>query len=375
MTTRGFSGRRPSVGRRATIAAGAVSDDGLSRVWRKARRRASISRDWRFARQRRAEAAGELELGRNSRRCRGPSWRGDIHCVTKWSKFDTTWSGVTYRRPVARCRHRAADRVSPRALVRRLRHQRSCRRPPRGQGDDRDALRRCADRGRTRRARARLARSPSVFLEERRSGSEGLRFTARDEAGFWELRGYHMYGDPWREQRYTERSMNASASPSVVPLHWQEAVIERIVPSDTARHQRVSCRFRLGPHEAGQHVDVRLDRARRLPGATQLFHRLGTRQPNIVELAIEALEDGEVSPYFHEVARPGDTIELRGPIGGHFIWRVQGRRPDCCLIGGRLRRRAADGDRASSAGPQRSRSTACAARLFVAHLGGVDLSR
>ena len=30
-----------------------------------------------------------------------------------------------------------------------------------------------------------------------------VRFTARDEAGFWELRGYHMYGDPWREQRYT----------------------------------------------------------------------------------------------------------------------------------------------------------------------------
>jgi len=31
----------------------------------------------------------------------------------------------------------------------------------------------------------------------------GLQFTTRDEAGFWELRGYHIYGDPWREQRYT----------------------------------------------------------------------------------------------------------------------------------------------------------------------------
>ena len=31
----------------------------------------------------------------------------------------------------------------------------------------------------------------------------GLQFTARDEAGFWELRGYHIYGDPWREQRFT----------------------------------------------------------------------------------------------------------------------------------------------------------------------------
>ena len=31
----------------------------------------------------------------------------------------------------------------------------------------------------------------------------GLQFTEKDEAGFWELRGYHIYGDPWREQRFT----------------------------------------------------------------------------------------------------------------------------------------------------------------------------
>ena len=52
-----------------------------------------------------------------------------------------------------------------------------------------------------------------------------------------------------------------------------------------------------------------------------------------IELAIERLEDGEVSPFFHEVARPGDTIEVRGPIGGHFIWRAEDSGP-ILLIGG-----------------------------------------
>jgi DMSO/TMAO reductase YedYZ molybdopterin-dependent catalytic subunit len=44
---------------------------------------------------------------------------------------------------------------------------------------------------------------PHLYFWKSAKWIKGLRFTARDEAGFWELRGYHMYGDPWREQRYT----------------------------------------------------------------------------------------------------------------------------------------------------------------------------
>ena len=61
------------------------------------------------------------------------------------------------------------------------------------------------------------------------------------------------------------------------------------------------------------------------------------------ELAIERLDDGEVSPFFHEVAAVGDEIELRGPIGGHFVWSVGGRRADPADRR-RLGRRAADVD-------------------------------
>ena len=44
---------------------------------------------------------------------------------------------------------------------------------------------------------------PHLYFWKSAKWIKGLRFTAQDEAGFWELRGYHMYGDPWREQRYT----------------------------------------------------------------------------------------------------------------------------------------------------------------------------
>ena len=47
----------------------------------------------------------------------------------------------------------------------------------------------------------------------------------------------------------------------------------------------------------------------------------------VIELAIERLADGEVSPFFHDVAQVGDTIELRGPLGGHFLWPGPSNKP------------------------------------------------
>ncbi len=72
-------------------------------------------------------------------------------------------------------------------------------------------------------------------------------------------------------------------------------------------------------HRAGQHVDVRLtaedgyqaERSYSIASAPN-----GTR----VELTIECLDDGEVSPYLTDELRPGDKLELRGPIGGYFVW-------------------------------------------------------
>lgn len=84
--------------------------------------------------------------------------------------------------------------------------------------------------------------------------------------------------------------------------------------------------------EAGQHVDVKLTAPDGY--STQRSYSIasapGARE---IELAIERLADGEVSPFFHEVAAVGDEIELRGPIGGHFIWQADDGGP-LLLIGG-----------------------------------------
>jgi ferredoxin-NADP reductase len=112
---------------------------------------------------------------------------------------------------------------------------------------------------------------------------------------------------------------------------WQEAVIERI----ERRTPRVSSLFLRAPlamHEAGQHLDVRLTAPDGYQAQRSYSIASAPGEP-LVELAVERLEDGEVSPYFVDVAQPGDTIEVRGPLGGHFIWRERDGGP-LLLVGG-----------------------------------------
>jgi ferredoxin-NADP reductase len=112
---------------------------------------------------------------------------------------------------------------------------------------------------------------------------------------------------------------------------WQQAVIERVV-HQTPRVTSVFLRSALGPNEAGQHVDVRLTAPDGYQ-AERSYSIASAPGAGSIELAIERLEGGEVSPYFDEVAMPGDTIEIRGPIGGHFVWRSTDGGP-LLLIGG-----------------------------------------
>ena len=93
----------------------------------------------------------------------------------------------------------------------------------------------------------------------------------------------------------------------------------------------------------GQHYDVRLTapdgyRAQRSYGLVPL-------DEGQIELTIDLLDDGEVSPYFHEVVQEGDQVELRGPFTSYFVWR--GESP-VLLVGG-VRGGAADGDAAPPA--------------------------
>jgi ferredoxin-NADP reductase len=112
---------------------------------------------------------------------------------------------------------------------------------------------------------------------------------------------------------------------------WHEALIERI-ERRTSRVSSVYLRADLAQHEAGQHVDVRLTAPDGYQ-AQRSYSIASAPGDHMIELAVERLDTGEVSPYFTDIAQPGDTIEVRGPLGGHFIWSARDGGP-LLLVGG-----------------------------------------
>lgn len=115
-------------------------------------------------------------------------------------------------------------------------------------------------------------------------------------------------------------------------LRWQSCAITEIVertPSIKSFFLRPSEPF---AYIAGQHVDVRLTAPDGYVALRSYSIASAPGASNVIELAIERLPDGEVSPFFHDVAAVGDEIELRGPIGGHFLWPERATAP-VLLIG------------------------------------------
>ncbi|HET7715454.1 MAG TPA: FAD-binding oxidoreductase [Bauldia sp.] len=124
--------------------------------------------------------------------------------------------------------------------------------------------------------------------------------------------------------------MNSPLRPS--RIEWQEATIERIVELTPTVKSYLLRPARPFAFVAGQHVDIRLT----APDGyqAQRSYSIGSAPGgDTIELVVERLATGEVSPFFHEVVAVGDTIELRGPIGGHFYWRPEDGGP-LLLIGG-----------------------------------------
>jgi ferredoxin-NADP reductase len=106
-------------------------------------------------------------------------------------------------------------------------------------------------------------------------------------------------------------------------------------------------------HKAGQHVDVRLT-AEDGYQAQRSYSIASAPEEESVELVVERLDDGEVSPYLTDELRSGDKLELRGPIGGWFTWEVREGGPLFLVAGGSgiaplaamIRHRAATGSEA-----------------------------
>lgn len=104
------------------------------------------------------------------------------------------------------------------------------------------------------------------------------------------------------------------------PLVWQISTVTAI-RAETPEVSSFTLRLpNWRAHRAGQHYDVRLTaadgyRAQRSYSIASPPSRTGE-----VDLTIERIADGEVSPYFHDTVEVGDQVEVRGPIGGYFVW-------------------------------------------------------
>jgi ferredoxin-NADP reductase len=86
-------------------------------------------------------------------------------------------------------------------------------------------------------------------------------------------------------------------------------------------------------HRAGQHVDVRLT-APDGYSAQRSYSIASAPAGTLVELTVQRLADGEVSPYLSQTLSPGDPLELRGPIGGWFVWDPGSTAPVLLVAGG-----------------------------------------
>ena len=115
------------------------------------------------------------------------------------------------------------------------------------------------------------------------------------------------------------------------PGRWQIGTVTRVKP-ETPRVKSFRIELPMWmPHLPGQHYDVRLT----APDGYRAQRSYSVASPPLdegeIELTIDRLDEGEVSPYFHDVVTRGDQVEVRGPFASYFVWR--GEAP-ALLVGG-----------------------------------------
>ena len=116
------------------------------------------------------------------------------------------------------------------------------------------------------------------------------------------------------------------------PLLWRQAELRELVP-ETPRVSSLYFDLPDWPgHLAGQHVDIRLTSDDGYQAERSYSIASAPEEPRLA-LTVERLDDGEVSPYLVGELRVGDKIEMRGPIGGYFVWRGDEKQP-LLLVGG-----------------------------------------
>src|SRR5450755_803037 len=210
-------------------------------------------------------------------------------------------------------------RVRDGAVLRRLHHEPAARRPAGRPGLGGVPVRRPGPGARARRP-GPPARAAPVLLEVGQVGERDRPHGARP-AGLLGVAGLSQLRRPMARAAVLGR------------LNWLTATVSA-VRDETATARTIVLDVPGWPgHAAGQHVDVRLT-APDGYSAQRSYSIASAPAGSRLELTVQRLEDGEVSPYLAQILEVGYPLELRGPIGGWFVWDAAGLRPVLLVAGG-----------------------------------------
>ena len=254
--------------------------------------------------------------------------KADIHCVTTWSKLDTRWQGVTFddllnavglAEPpepyvMVHCDGGYTTNVPAADLVG-------------GKGMIATRLTACLS---LRRMEVPLACSCRTFISGKaENGCGGSGSCPWTSVVSGSRAAITITAIPGKNSDMTATDAAASRR----RLEWQLAEV-RDVLTETYRVKSLLLHLAqpLG-HLPGQHVDVRLT-ADDGYQAQRSYSISSAPENKRLSLTVERVADGEVSPYLVDELRIGDKLQLRGPIGGHFVWTSDANHPLCLIAGG-----------------------------------------
>jgi DMSO/TMAO reductase YedYZ molybdopterin-dependent catalytic subunit len=127
-------------------------------------------------------------------------WRGDIHCVTRWTKKNTIWRGVPFKSLV----ERAQPHADAKFVIQHAQNNYTTNLPLEKMLDDDVLIAYEFDGSALEPIHGGPVRTlvPKLYFWKSAKWVHGIEFTREDSPGFWEKRGYHNEGDPWKEERY-----------------------------------------------------------------------------------------------------------------------------------------------------------------------------
>jgi ferredoxin-NADP reductase len=128
-------------------------------------------------------------------------------------------------------------------------------------------------------------------------------------------------------------TVTEAAARPVRRLQWQLAQVREIVVETYRVKSLLLHVANWQGHLSGQHVDIRLT-AEDGYQAQRSYSIASPPDDELLTLTVERVDNGEVSPYLVDDLRAGDQFDLRGPIGGYFVWTAAMRGPLCLIAGG-----------------------------------------